>query len=225
MGACQAESLSGKGFWRIYTTMSKRSTDELFQLLKSLEKAEKRNFKLYVQRNSGTSDLKIIQLFDALDKMEDYDEELLLRKQKNIQKQQLPNLKAHLYKQILASLRILKDDNNIDLQLHEHMDYARILYNKGLPLQSLKTLDRIKEIARSNNQVTFWLQALIFEKKIEALHITRSIENRAEILSREVDELNARLIMIGKLSNLSLRARFLYTTHIIEGKDLKVCRS
>lgn len=194
--------------------MFKRSTDELFQLLKSLEKAEKRNFKLYVQRNSGSSDLKIIQLFDALDKMEDYDEELLLRKNKGIQKQQLPNLKAHLYKQMLASLRILKDDNNIDIQLHEYMDYARILYNKGLPLQSLKTLDRIKEIARSNNQVTFWLQALIFEKKIEALHITRSIENRAEMLSKEVNELNARLIMIGKLSNLSLQ---LYGWYIKNG--------
>ena len=71
--------------------MSKRSTDELFQLLKSLEKAEKRNFKLYVRRNSGSTDLKIIRLFDALDKMEDYDEELLLRKHKSIQKQQLPN--------------------------------------------------------------------------------------------------------------------------------------
>ena len=118
--------------------MPKRSTDELFQLVKSLEKAEKRNFKLFVQRNATSSDMKTVQLFDALDKLEDYDEEALLKRNTDIKKQQLSNLKAHLYRQILASLRILKDDNNIQLQLHELMDYSRILYDKGLYLQSLK---------------------------------------------------------------------------------------
>ncbi|MGE5108171.1 MAG: hypothetical protein ACM3H8_11545, partial [Sphingobacteriales bacterium] len=162
--------------------MPNRKSDELFQLIKSLEKAEKRNFKLFVKRNSASSDMKIIQLFDALDKMSDYDEAILLRN-KSIKKQQLSNLKAHLYKQILASVRILKDENNIDLQLHEQMDYARILFNKGLYLQTLKVLEKIKDASKSHNQHTFLLQALIFEKKIEALYITRSIENRAELLA------------------------------------------
>ena len=47
--------------------MPNRSADALFQLVKSLEKSEKRNFKLYVSRNSGGEDLKVVQLFDALD--------------------------------------------------------------------------------------------------------------------------------------------------------------
>jgi len=185
--------------------MPNRSKDELFQLIKTLEKAEKRNFKLFVRRNSASEDLKIIQLFDALDKMEQYDEEALLKKNKSIRKQQLSNLKAHLYKQILASLRIIRDDDNIDIQLHEQMDHARILYNKGLYNQSLKVLQRIKDMARDYNQITFWLQALFFEKKIEALHITRSLEDRAEQLAREVNELDDRLVMVGKLSNLALQ--------------------
>ncbi|MBK8788156.1 MAG: hypothetical protein IPN43_17105 [Chitinophagaceae bacterium] len=50
-------------------------------------------------------------------------------------------LKAHLYKELLASLRLLKSSDSIDLQLHEQLDYARILYNKGLYLQSLKILN------------------------------------------------------------------------------------
>ncbi len=61
--------------------MPNRSTDSLFQLVKSLEKSEKRNFKLFVRRNTATEDLKVIQLFDALDKMTDYDEELLKKGQ------------------------------------------------------------------------------------------------------------------------------------------------
>jgi hypothetical protein len=194
--------------------MPNRSTDTLFQLIKSLEKSEKRNFKLYVKRNSANEDLKIIQLFDALDKMDEYDENQLLRRSKGIKKQQLSNNKAQLYRQILSSLRLLKNENNIDIQLHEQLDHARILYNKGLYLQSLKMLDRIKENAESTNQLSFLLEVLFFEQKIEALHITRSMQDRADCLAAEVIRANNRLSGIGILSNLSLQ---LYSWYIRNG--------
>jgi len=194
--------------------MANRNTDELFQLIKSLSKGDKRNFKLFVKRQAGTDDLKMVQLFDALDKMDEYDEELLLRKNEDLKKQQLSNMKGHLYKQILTSLRLVKDVDNIDIALHEQMDYARILYNKGLYLQSLKILEKIKEQAKIYNQLTFHLQVLIFEKKIEALHITRSIEDRAERLAQEVKEVNEHLSVLGKVSNLSLQ---LYSWYIKMG--------
>jgi hypothetical protein len=194
--------------------MPNRSSDTLFQLVKSLKKSEKRNFKLYTTRNSSTEDLKIIQLFDAMDNMEVYDEAQLLKKTKTIAKQQLSNIKGHLYREILSSLRLISNDENIDIQLHEQLDFARILYNKGLYLQSLKTLDKIKESAKANNQVTVLLQVLFFEKKIEALHITRSMQDRAEQLTAEVDDTNRRLQLIGNLSNLSLQ---LYSWYIKNG--------
>lgn len=194
--------------------MPNRSTDALFQLIKSLEKSEKRNFKLYVNRNAGGEDLKSVQLFDALDKMDQYDEELLLKKNKGIKKQQLSNIKAHLYKQVLSSLRLLKTTDNIDIQLHEQMDHARILYNKGLYHQSLRVLDKMKEAARANQQFTYLQQVVFFEKKIEALHITRSMKDRAERLTMEADEVNGRLEQISKLSNLAL---LLYSWYIKNG--------
>jgi hypothetical protein len=46
--------------------MPNRFSDTLFQLIKSLEKAEKRHFKLYINRNSAKEDLKIVELFDTL---------------------------------------------------------------------------------------------------------------------------------------------------------------
>ena len=60
--------------------MSNRFSDSLFQLVHSLEKSEKRNFKLYIKRSSGNEDLKIIELFDTLDKLKEYDEAVLLKK-------------------------------------------------------------------------------------------------------------------------------------------------
>ena len=179
-----------------------------------MKKSEKRNFKLYVKRNASLGDLKIVQLFDALDSMAEYDEALLLKKNKAITKLQLSNIKASLYKELLASIRLLKSFDNIDIQLHEQLDYARILYNKGLYLQSLKLLEKIKEQSKANNQVSFLIQVLFLEKKIESLHITRSMQNRADTLCKEVMEANNRLVMIGQLSNLSLQ---LYSWYIKNG--------
>ncbi len=194
--------------------MFNRSTDALFQLIKSLEKSEKRNFKLFVKRNSGSDELKSIQLFDALDKMNDYNEAVLFKKNAAISKPQLSNLKAQLYRQVMSSLRIIKDEDNIDIQLHELMDYARILYNKGLYLQSLKSLDRLKELARAYNQLTYLQQVLFFEKKIEVLYITRSLQNRANQLTQESDTVYDTLFLVNKLSNLSLQ---LYSWYIQNG--------
>lgn len=203
--------------------MPNRSTDALFQLVKSLEKSEKRNFKLFVKRNSPSDNQKTIQLFDALDKMQEYDEHLLLKKNASITKQQLSNIKAHLYKQILSSLRIIKDENNIDIQLHEMMDHARILYNKGLYLQSLKVLDRLKDLAKAHHQITYLQQVLFFEKKIEALYITRSIQNRAEQLTSEADKVSDALVLVNRLSNLSLQlySWYIQNGHARNSKDVK----
>src|SRR3954464_9365325 len=163
--------------------MSNRLPDILFQLIHSLEKAEKRHFKLYIKRSSSNENLKIVQLFDAMDKMNDYDEKVLLKRLPEIQKTQLSNLKAHLYKQVLASLRLLKSAESIDLQLNEQFDYAHILYKKGLFLQSLKILERAKEMAKANQKFNFLPQVLALEKRIETLHITGSMQDKVEQLA------------------------------------------
>ncbi len=196
-------------------------TDTLFQLVRSLEKAEKRHFKLYIKRSSGNEDLKIIELFDALDKLPGYDEAVLLKKLKSIQKPQLANIKVHLYKQLLASLRLLKSSDSVDLQLNEQFDYAHILYKKGLFNQSLKILDKAKETAKANHKINFLLSAIALEKRIETLHITRSMQTRAEQLSAEVNEVNQRIDALSKLSNLAmlLYSWFIKNGHARNKKD------
>jgi tetratricopeptide (TPR) repeat protein len=185
--------------------MANRFADFLFQLVHSLQKSEKRNFKLYIKRSSGKEDLKIIQLFDALDKLNEYDEKVLLKKLPDVTKTQLANLKTHLYKELLASLRLIKTTDSIDMQLHEQLDYARILYNRGLYLQSLKILEKVKEMSQAYFQDSLLGQAISLEKKIETLHITRSMKDRPERLTEEALEINERRKNITKLSNLALQ--------------------
>jgi hypothetical protein len=170
-----------------------------------LEKSEKRNFKLYIKRSSAKEDLKIIQLFDAVDKLKEYDEKVLLKKLPATEKRQLYNLKTHLYKEILASLRLLKSTDSIDLQLNEQFDYAHILYKKGLFIQSLRLLDKAKETARYHQKFNFLALVISLEKRIEALHITRGMLARAEQLSAEANEVSNHIDTVSRLSNLALQ--------------------
>ena len=194
--------------------MSNRLTDTLFQLVHSLEKAEKRNFKLYVKRNSAKEDLKVIQLFDALDKQTEYDEKVLLKKLPDTEKPQLANLKTHLYKQLMASLRVLKSTESVELQMNEQLDYARILYNKGLFFQSLKMLEKARELALANQKFNFLSQVTSLEKKIETLHITSSMPAKVLQLNQEALEVSTHIYNVSRLSNLALQ---LYTWYIKNG--------
>jgi tetratricopeptide (TPR) repeat protein len=203
--------------------MPNRFSDTLFQLIKSLEKAEKRHFKLYIKRNSHNQDLKVVELFDALDKLNEYDEIQLFKKLKSIEKPQLANVKVHLYKQLLASLRLLKSTDSIDLQLNEQLDYAHILYKKGLFNQSLKIIEKAKETAKGNHKINYLVQAIALEKRIETLHISRSMQTKAEQLSEEINEVNFRIDTLARLSNLAmlLQSWFIKNGHARNAADEK----
>jgi hypothetical protein len=194
--------------------MPKRSSDELFQLIQSLSKAEKRNFKLFAGRNSNAGNPKTVVLFDLMSRMEEYDDDILLKKNKQLRGTQLSNLKAALYRQILSSIRVIREFGTIETQLNEQLDHVRILYQKALFSACLRLLVNIKEQAKAYHQLTYWLQAIIFEKEIELQHITRSLPGRAETLAAEVNDLTAKLTQIGQLSNLSLE---LYSWYIRNG--------
>ena len=178
--------------------------DALFVLVKSLSKSEKRQFKLYVGRLGVNTDAKFLALFNLLDKIKRYDEKLILSSG-IVKKAQLSNLKAHLYRQILVSLRLNPVNQNIRVQIREQLDFATILYQKGLYKQSLKLLDKAKAVAIENEEKNVAYEIVELEKIIETQFITRSIPDRADELAVQAKELSAQNVMTSKLSNLSLQ--------------------
>lgn len=208
------ESRIDTGFLRPKNNMPNRQNDPLLQLINTMQKAEKRNFKLFSNRNSGTNSLKVVLLFDVLDKFPHLDDDGIIKKLSLSNKNQLANLKAHLYRQILASLRIIKAHESIEIEMHEQLDNARILYNKGLLNQALKVLERLKEQAKDFHQDAIIAQTVSLEKKIETLHITRSTSDRAEQLSEEALFVSDRRRNITLLSNLALQ---LYSWYVKNG--------
>ena len=128
--------------------MSVNNSDNLFHLIKTLSKAEKRYFKLYVFRTKTAEDSKFIKLFDFIDKSSNFDEKKIIAKIPEVKASQLSNIKAHLYKQILHSLRNQNIENDPEIILREHLDYAVLLYNRCLYKQSLKLLEKAKKLDR-----------------------------------------------------------------------------
>ena len=189
--------------------MPKQLTHQLFTLIKSLTKAEKRHFSIYVKRNSIDKEMKFLALFQALDGQLVYNENRLLKKLPQINKSQLSNLKAHLYDQILVSLRLLnrKDD---DIRLHEIIDFSKVLYKKGLYRQSLNQLAKAKENAQTLEQEIVLLEILEFEKLIESNHITRSHETRSEELTKMATQTRNALVIESEWSDFSIQLYGLY---------------
>ncbi len=198
------------------------NTDSLYQLIKSLSKSEKRNFKLYANRLQGNEDSKFMVLFDVMDKLKDYDEEKILQKAEGVSKAQLSNLKAHLYKQILLTLRLNASNQDLDIYLREQIDYAKLLYNKGLYNQSLKMLDKAKVTAIEFEKNTILLEIYDFAKHIEGQYITRSIDTTAEEITTSANLLTKKIIGTNAFSNLGIRLYSLYlkTSQVRNEKDL-----
>lgn len=183
--------------------MTSEQTDNLFTLIKSLSPSEKRQFSLYVGRIGVNADSKFLNLFKVMVREKKYDEKVILANT-DISKQQLSNIKAHLYKQILISLRLNPAHQSIPVFIREQLDFASILYRKGLYKQSLKLLDKVKATAMHYEEKSALYEILEWEKIIESQYITRSIQNRAETLIHETEDLIYLNVISNTLSNLSL---------------------
>mgnify|MGYP005984491927 CR=1 FL=1 len=192
--------------------MAELQKDFLFVLIKSLTTSEKRQFKLYVNRLGINVDAKFLLLFSEMDKMKEYDESIIIEK-KISTKQQLSNLKAHLYKQVLVSLRMNPSHQNYRIQLREQLDFANILYQKGLYKQALKILDKAKQAALELDEKTIASEIIDLEKVIESQFITRSIEGRADELIQQSREISRQNTYTTELSNLSLKLYSEMLTH------------
>lgn len=190
--------------------MSKTSSDHLIELISSLSKAEKRNFKLYAKRNSSQEDLKFLLLFNYIDKCANYSDAEALLKLPEIKKEQLSNIKAHLYKQILAGLRILNTTKYIEIEIREHIDYAVILLNKGFYQQALKQLEKAGHLAKNGGYNILALEVVELEKAIESQFITKTLSIRADYLTNQSSSKEEQVSYSVFFSNLSLQLYALY---------------
>ncbi len=184
--------------------MAKQQTDHLKQLIQSLTKAEKRNFRLFANRQSSSEEKLFMMLFDYIESAKNFNEEELLKKNPQIKKSQLSNIKANLYKQLLSSLTLLHRNTYDDIAIRELLDASRILYSKGMYNASLDMLDKAKKMAVNIKDYSLAYTAIDFERRIENQYITGSMAEKSVALKNQSDELVNSIKNSNDLSNLSL---------------------
>ncbi|MBI2269015.1 MAG: hypothetical protein HYU69_01515, partial [Bacteroidetes bacterium] len=116
-----------------------KPTTDLFLLIKSLHKNEKRYFKLFASLYE--KDKQYLKLFDKISAMDEYDEGSL---KKQFQSGEFALAKHRLYKIILKSLVAYNDtddNNDINLELYK----AGILKKKRLDNEFFKRMTVLKE--------------------------------------------------------------------------------
>ena len=118
-------------------------SSDLFDLIHTMSKAEKRHFKMYVARNSKTGS-NYLRLFDAIDKQKIYNEEKLEGAKYG---KRLASTKSFLYELILKSLRQSHTDKLVDTRLADMLTQAEVLFHKSLYRQSKKILIKARKIA------------------------------------------------------------------------------
>ncbi len=140
-----------------------KPSPELFNLIKSLTKSEKRYFKLSSSLQSGEKNY--MKLFDAIEEQEEYAEEdlkLLFKGETFIN--HLPSEKNHLYSLILKSLRGFYSDKSAASILQEQLRNIELLYNKALYKECAKTIKKAKKIAYNYEKYYFLLDLIDWEK-------------------------------------------------------------
>lgn len=120
---------------------------DLFHLVKSLSKTEKRYFKKFSELH-GKENNKYLLLFDAIVRQPEYDEEALKKKfRSHAFVRQFPVAKNYLYSKILDSLEVFHKEASIHSSVRRNIYRAELLQKKGLYDQSMKTLQRARKDA------------------------------------------------------------------------------
>ena len=142
----------------------KLSNNDLFLLIQSLSKAEKRHFRLLQKGETTKKDY--IRLFDFLLKQQSYNIPAIKEHFKaNGFIKRLPAVKLYLYNSILKSLRALSNNQSITQQVHGLIADTELLYKKGLYNQCVILLSRAKTLADDNEINFLRLQILRIQRR------------------------------------------------------------
>lgn len=184
--------------------------DKLIKLVTSLSKSEKRNTHLFVNRsrtNSGSQ--KQLVLFDLIVQHNQIPTQKMLERYPGISTKNIHELCLILYRNILKSLRVI-DSHDPEYRIRESIDFARLLYNRGLFPDSLEILSQAKKKAIRYQKYFLVYEIIDFEKRIESRHVTKSHAERAAELTSEAIYARDVLEAEGHWTELSLQLYDLY---------------
>ena len=152
----------------------------LYNLIKSLSKEEKRKFNLASKLQKGKKDY--YTLYEEIGKLKneqsENEEVLKLRlKRKKIAPNSYSATKDYLFQQLLKTLRSLDENDNIEEQATRLLIDARILERRGLYDKCLEKLGELKEIGYKYEMHLSVIDGLQMERTLCVLQGVNHVEN------------------------------------------------
>lgn len=140
---------------------------KLFVLIKTMNRGEKRAFKLYAKKYNKNNSF-YIRLFDILDKMEIYDEKIVKAKAFRTAKdaKQFPVIKNQLFNILLDSLQKHKNNKTSSFLSHTHLNSHDILMERGMYEEALNYLLKAEDRAKKTEDFPILISILNKKKSI-----------------------------------------------------------
>ena len=183
-----------------FDMQSKKESDYLYSVIKSLSRTEKAYFKKYAKRHVIGNKNKYVELFNAIDgNTENYNEKIIIEKFQNERfVKNFPVMKNYLYKMILKSLGSYYSDSSDESEIKNDVTYIEILYKKGLFINSKKILTKSRKTAYRTDNFPLLLELLRWKKNliIEGVFEGNQYINLEEACKEEQD-------IIKKIKNLN----------------------
>lgn len=142
-----------------------KQSNDLFELICSMSKSEKRYFVLQSQLHKGSK--QYIQLFKALEKLDVYNEKEF--RKLHTGKSFLKNLafcKNHLYKLVMKSLIDFSAQRSADAKIHSLISECKVLFRKTLYPRYFRTIEKAKQLALKHERFGYVMQIMEMEKII-----------------------------------------------------------
>lgn len=121
----------------------KKPSSQLFFLIKSLSKSEKRYFRQYATRHTIGTKNNYLTLFDSIQAQEIYDEVALKEQlEEDSYGRYFAVAKQYLYLQLMESLHLFHQTNSIREKIKKQFHFCEILGQKGLSDQANQALKK-----------------------------------------------------------------------------------
>lgn len=139
--------------------------NDIFELIRSLNKNEKRYFRMYAAMQKGNKNY--LKLFEEIQKQSVYDENAIKEKfKKEGLVKNFAFTKYYLYELIIKSLIGYKTETSIDNRIHLRVMECKILFEKGLYRKYFNSIDKAKSLALKHERFGYLLHILDMQKNI-----------------------------------------------------------
>jgi hypothetical protein len=159
--------------------------DQLFQLIQSLSKTEKRYLRIHASQHVRGDENNYLKLYDAINKQQTYDENALVNFLK-LDKNKFAVTKNYLYNFILDELISFHDEKSPQHDLYKQLRQAEVLYDKHLIEQAKRIVDKLKK--RANDLEDFYLYSRALELEIKMIHLLNNVQEQVRKIRKLVDE-------------------------------------